>query len=77
MRAVPLPLAVAAARLWHEENPCPDAGLDHHVTALLDGYAELANSTVSRMMEIREDIAAHAEVLDRRRGPRNHMLAAS
>ncbi len=65
-----LPGAVAAARQWHEQNPCPDASLDEHLAAILDAYAEMAVATVARMMEIREDIAYHALALDRRRLPR-------
>jgi hypothetical protein len=66
-----LPAAVEAAREWLRENPCPDASLDHHLEAILDAYAEMRNATVSRVMELRESIAEHAKVLDRRRKPRD------
>lgn len=62
-----LPGAVAAARRWHEQNPCPDPSLDEHLAAILDAYAEMAVATVARVMEIREDIAHHARALDRRK----------
>jgi hypothetical protein len=65
-----LPGALAAARRWHEQNPCPDPSLDEHLSAILDAYAEMAVATVARVMEIREDIALHAKALDRRKLPR-------
>jgi hypothetical protein len=65
-----LPGAVEAARTWLRENPSPDPSLDQHLEAMLDAYAEMPTATVSRVMELRESIEAHAKVLDRRRTPR-------
>jgi hypothetical protein len=72
-----LPTAVEAARQWHRENPCPDASLDHHLESILDAYSEMASATVARVMEIREDIEAHAKALDRRRTPRKRRSVSS
>jgi len=72
-----LPGAVEAARRWLRENPSPDPSLDQHLEAMLDAYAEMPTATVSRVMELREDIELHTKVLDRRRQPREQPSVAS
>ena len=73
-----LPEAVRAARRWHEQNPCPDAELDRHLTSILDAYSEMASATVARVMELREAIYTDAKALDRRRtsAPRQEWRAS-
>jgi hypothetical protein len=72
-----LPELVARARLWHQDNPCPDELVDHDVTVILDAYSEMATATVARFMELRETIKDHAAALEERRAHRSQRWLAS
>jgi hypothetical protein len=56
--------AVAAARRWLEENPCPNDIVNEHVSMVLDAYAEMSTATVARVMALRMVIHDHVSGLN-------------
>jgi hypothetical protein len=56
--------AISAAGQWLRDNPSPDGRLSEQFTAMLGAYAEMTNATVSRVMDLRLEIAQHVEALN-------------
>jgi hypothetical protein len=55
---------IREARQWHAANPCPDASMGDHLTAVLDAYDEMTRATVAQVMDLRLIVERHVEAMD-------------
>jgi hypothetical protein len=55
---------VRTAREWLRDNSCPDESLGQHFVTVLDGYHDMTNATVARVMDLRVIIEQEVRSLD-------------
>jgi hypothetical protein len=57
-------IGIREARQWQATNPCPDASMGDHLTAILDTYEVMTRATVGQVMDLRRIVEGHIEAMD-------------